>query len=168
MARHLWAPRRHKTREKITGGALRGSLLAPLNGSSGTVTVLCLLGSALWGNVGSWPSLSSRCEIIFFPSTVSFCLLAFLLSVPLHTSLRPPPVPFPTPNPLFVSVSLFSLTTLPLLLFPCLATIPLHLFHPILLPLPPNHPPASPFPFCVMLYFPADWSFSIEALWKHK
>lgn len=108
---------------------------------------LCLLGSvaeSFVGNVGLWP-LHSRCEIIFYPVPFLYSFFftfvlqpfsVFLLSNPPHTStfLRPPPVPFPTPNPPFLSgFSLFSPTTLPLLLFPCLATVPLHLFQPILL-----------------------------------
>lgn len=40
-----------KQEEKITGGARRGSFLAALNGSSGTVTVSA--GERFVGNVGS-------------------------------------------------------------------------------------------------------------------
>ncbi len=124
----------------------------------------CVCWGALCGK--SW-----RCEIIFYPlpflySFLSFipffCLLAVFCQLPCT------PLPFfihhlclfPHLTQLFVSVSPFSPTALPLLLFPRLATVPLHLFHPILLLFPPYS--VSPFPFCLLLYFPADLSL----VWK--
>lgn len=66
--------------------------------------------------------------VFFFP----FLSLAFLLSLPLYFSSYTTCASPHHLTQLFVSVSLFSPTKLPLLLFPGLATVPLHLFHPIL------------------------------------
>jgi len=99
----------------------------------------------------SW-EMSPRGVKSDFHSTVSllvpsFCLITFLLSAPLLLFMHHLFfffLFFPHLTHLFVC--LYSLSTaLPLLLFPYLATVPLHLLHPILLT--PPHPQFHP--FCV-------------------
>lgn len=127
---------------------------------SGTVAVLlkCRPSNSLEG-----------VKSFFFPLLFSYSFsLLFRLSFVSSTSLHPPPVPFfffsfPTPIPGFLS-PLFSPTTRPLLLFPRLAAVPLHLFsNPLFFFLcPPPVPSFNPRRHSApRLAFPADFGVSV-------
>lgn len=161
--------------------------MAALNGRSGTVTVSALGSTegSFVTNLGPWPSrsLPPRCEITFnhLPSVFSF--LSFLFFSPLSFTVSFVSCTarlyffliyhlysFPTPNPPFC-LHLFILSHRT-------ASSPLSL---------PGYCTSSSFPpysssfpspsrgftlstLSCALFFPTDWSFSVEAklLWKHK
>lgn len=116
-------PADSKQGRKLQVVFLCGSLLAPLNGSSGTVTVSA--GERFEGNVGLWPlhSLSSRDEIRFYSLLFLYSFLYFLF---LFCQLACTPLLFfihhlclfPHLTHLFVSISLFSPPQCPFSSFP--------------------------------------------------
>lgn len=142
---HTHTPSLLKTREKITGGGSARLLVGSFEWQFGDSHCVC------------WGALCGKCWLTLLSFSLSFCQVP-CTTLPFssrHLCL------FPHLTQPFLSPSLYSLPPHCLLSpFPSWL-LSLFIFSTLFFS-PPY--PGSPFPFCLALYFPADWSWSKATL----